>query len=95
MFDQQNCISILYCCSILYIPLNVIKEINPRFIIFMEPGTKNVFKQLLPIREKLIETGFNKSLNDKYNPPQVDSYINRTKNICYVVYHTSDTTNVK
>jgi ribosomal protein RSM22 (predicted rRNA methylase) len=39
--------------------LRYIKNINPDHILFIEPGTKDFFPQMLKIRDELIATGFN------------------------------------
>lgn len=41
------------------ITLDYIKKINPDHIIFLEPGTKSFFKEMLEIRKALIENGWN------------------------------------
>lgn len=39
--------------------LDYIKKINPKHILFIEPGTKEFFPHMLTIRQALIESGFN------------------------------------
>ncbi|MFA7613475.1 MAG: small ribosomal subunit Rsm22 family protein, partial [Candidatus Caldatribacteriota bacterium] len=41
------------------ITLDYIKKVNPDHIIFLEPGTKAFFKEMLGIRKTLIERGWN------------------------------------
>lgn len=37
--------------------LELIREFGPQVILFIEPGTKDVFSQLLPVRAKLLQQG--------------------------------------
>lgn len=37
---------------------NYIEKINPQHILFIEPGTKNFFPEMLKIREYLLKTGY-------------------------------------